>query len=31
MPHIREVSDVWGFAKDGKRYWLGWLGKWMRK
>lgn len=21
MPHIRDVSDVWSFGKDGKRYW----------
>lgn len=20
MPHLREVSDVWTFGKDGKRY-----------
>lgn len=20
MPELREVSDVWGFAKDGKRW-----------
>lgn len=32
MPHTREVSDVWGFAKDGKRYRGGWKrSKWMRK
>lgn len=32
MPHIREVSDEWGFAKDGKRYYGGWKrSKWMRK
>ena len=24
LPHKREVSDVWGFAKDGKH----WLGDW---
>ena len=23
MPHVREVSDVWGFGKDGKTYWTG--------
>ena len=21
MPHVREVSDVWSFGKDGKTYW----------
>ena len=21
LPEMREVSDVWGFDKDGKRYW----------
>jgi hypothetical protein len=20
LPHLREVSNVWGFAKDGKRW-----------
>lgn len=21
LPHVREVSDPWGFGKDGKVYW----------
>lgn len=21
MPHVREISDVWSFGKDGKTYW----------
>ena len=21
MPHVRDVSDPWKFAKDGKTYW----------
>ena len=25
LPHRREVSDVWGYAKDGKIYKAPWL------
>lgn len=23
FPYIRDISDVWGFAKDGKKYYSG--------
>jgi len=28
---LREVSSVWGFEKDGKRYWRNPSAKFMRK
>lgn len=33
FPEVREVSDVWGFSKDGKRYNhpADYLEKYMRK
>ncbi|MGA2298490.1 MAG: hypothetical protein ABSG15_13170 [FCB group bacterium] len=31
LPEIKEVSDVWSFGKDGKRYYSGLDKKDMRK
>jgi hypothetical protein len=31
LPVLREVSDVWAFAKDGKKYWSDAPAKWLRK
>ncbi|UII26535.1 hypothetical protein LVD15_25100 [Fulvivirga maritima] len=31
LPELREVSDVWAFSKDGKRYDQNMKGKDMRK
>lgn len=31
LPYLREVSDVWGFAKDGKIYNINPKEEWMRK
>lgn len=30
-PRQREVSDIWKFKKDGKRYFRNFHEKWMRK
>jgi hypothetical protein len=31
LPVLREVSDVWSFAKDGKQYLVDGSAKWLRK
>jgi hypothetical protein len=31
LPILKEVSDVWAFAKDGKHYWAGATKKDMSK
>lgn len=31
LPNLREVSNVWAFSKDGKRYFSDIEGKYLRK
>jgi hypothetical protein len=31
LPHLREVSNVWCFAKDGKSWWANPTARHMRK